>query len=285
MARAMSWEISLCAMPLTAKISGVHMRKLAAHVTAFTLFAAGTAVAADLRMPVKAPPPVAPAPVYSWTGCYVGGGGGYGLIDVENRHRAGNWDLQRFDAGGRGWFGTVQVGCDYQVSSTWVIGAFADYDFSDIKVRTSHPNFGIWNSMVSDDRHRNTWAVGGRIGWLPYQTMLLYVSGGYTQARFGDSDLRDAWSGNRMNVRLEGHNPSGWFLGAGYEYGLQWFPNIFWKTEYRFAEYSRDRDDFFENGVRRTDLSMDRRAFIQTVRSELVWRFNFGGGSPVVARY
>ena len=42
-----------------------------------TLAALGSASAADLGVaPVyKAPPP--PAPVYNWTGCYVGGGGGY----------------------------------------------------------------------------------------------------------------------------------------------------------------------------------------------------------------
>ena len=37
--------------------------------------------------------------------------------------------------GGRGWFGTVQGGCDYQFAGpygNWVIGAFGDYDFSNI---------------------------------------------------------------------------------------------------------------------------------------------------------
>ena len=37
------------------------------------------------------------------------------------------------DTGGKGWFGTVQVGCDYQFADRWVIGAFADYDFSSLK--------------------------------------------------------------------------------------------------------------------------------------------------------
>src|SRR5437868_5540546 len=79
-------------------------------------------LAADLgvRPAYKAPPAL--APVYSWTGCYVGGGGGYGMW---------NQDIVDFDAdtqtqtgGGKGWFGTVQVGCDYQASGDWVIGAF-----------------------------------------------------------------------------------------------------------------------------------------------------------------
>src|SRR3954452_13433096 len=37
----------------------------------FALAAIGSAAAADLRMPVKAPPPVVAA--FSWSGCYIGG--------------------------------------------------------------------------------------------------------------------------------------------------------------------------------------------------------------------
>ncbi len=53
------------------------MKKLASAIAAVALI--GTpAFAADMarKMPVKAPPPV-PAPVYSWTGWYVGGNVGY----------------------------------------------------------------------------------------------------------------------------------------------------------------------------------------------------------------
>ena len=43
-----------------------------------------------------------------------------------------------FSTGGKGWFGTVQGGCDYQFNTgSWaiVVGAFGDYDFADIKGR------------------------------------------------------------------------------------------------------------------------------------------------------
>ena len=40
----------------------------------------GAAMAADLPMPAPAPVYKAPPPpVYNWTGCYIGGGGGYGM--------------------------------------------------------------------------------------------------------------------------------------------------------------------------------------------------------------
>src|SRR5438132_4133647 len=123
------------------------MKKLALALTAVAAFA-GQAVAADMpaRIATKAPPLV--APVASWTGCYVGGGGGYGLYNQENTVYAnGPPRIQFTDTvtnSGKGWFGTVQGGCDYQFSAgSWafVVGAFGDYDFADINGKRTDPVF------------------------------------------------------------------------------------------------------------------------------------------------
>ena len=56
-------------------------------VAGVTLLAIAPAHAADLGRPVyKAPPPVvAPVPLFSWTGCYIGGhiGGGWGRKEIS----------------------------------------------------------------------------------------------------------------------------------------------------------------------------------------------------------
>ena len=94
------------------------MKKLALALSVAAAFT-GSAIAADLpaRPYTKAPPPPVAA-VASWTGCYVGAGGGYGMWDQENtlfRSTAPRDQLtDTFTAGGRGYFGTVQGGCDYQ---------------------------------------------------------------------------------------------------------------------------------------------------------------------------
>src|SRR6266545_4987708 len=94
---------------------------------------ASPALAADIRAPVMKAPP-APAPVYNWTGCYVAGGGGYGMLNQEiTKVDTGGPANQTLTSGSRGWFGTAGGGCDLQVGERWVIGAFADYDFADIK--------------------------------------------------------------------------------------------------------------------------------------------------------
>jgi outer membrane immunogenic protein len=54
------------------------------------------------------------------------------------------------------------------------------------------------------------------------------------------------------------------------------------ETEYRFADYGSETVPFLFNGAQFTD-SLESRKRVHTVRSELLWRFNFGG--PVVAQY
>jgi outer membrane immunogenic protein len=267
------------------------MKKLVLHVAAISVLLAGSASAADLRRPapVKAPPPVAPIVAYNWTGCYVGGGGGYGMFDQETRYVKGSFVSLQNDNGGRGWFGTVQVGCDFQIGSNFVIGAFGDYDWSGIKGDMSVPSEG-W---VGEEKLRSSWAAGGRIGWIPWSTtqLLVYVSGGYTQARFNQVNFSFANGEGPTDVALAKHTYKGWFIGTGYEYGLgNWFPfpGLFWKTEYRFADYRSDQVPLFDTApasAPRSDF-LDNRKFVQTIRSELVWRFNWGNwGGPVAARY
>src|SRR5215510_8391234 len=191
------------------------MKKLAL-LSALSFLIASPAMSADMRLPAKAP---VAAPVYSWTGCYLGAGGGYGMFDQEVGFVANGKPLgASTDVGGRGWFGTVQVGCDYQITSNIVIGAFADYDFSGIK--------GTWHTAVSfsdlvgDEKLKSSWAVGGRIGWIAFQPLLVYVSAGFTEARFNSINLVEALSGVPIQFSIGSHTYTGWFIGSGYEYAL-----------------------------------------------------------------
>ena len=260
-----------------------------ALIVALGLVASATsAIAAD--MPLKAAPQPA-APVYNWTGCYLGAGGGYGMFNQDNTFVTDPIfgpsivDSGRVTGGGRGWFGTVGGGCDYQISERWVIGAFADYDFSDIHGQLALPGL----DFTGTEKQRSAWAVGGRIGYLITPSVLTYFSGGFTQARFSSTALVfGLLPQTPVGAHLQGRTFDGWFVGGGYEYNLGgilgWFPNLFWKTEYRFAQYDREFlaivDDLsglhFDDGV-------STRKLVQTVRTELVWRFNWGG--PVRAAY
>jgi outer membrane immunogenic protein len=250
--------------------------------TAVAVAAVGTAGAADL--PVKAPPMVAAAPVASWTGCYVSAGIGYGMSNTDNYNESYPGLVQTTSSGqttgGRGWLGRGGIGCDYQVSPQFVIGAFADYDWSSIK-GTYEDNFFLAGGQ---ENLSHSWAAGGRIGYLPYPNLMTFISGGWTQAHFDGVSLAsfaipsvpptDTFAGNTYN---------GWFIGGGTEYRLPWFQNLTWKTEYRFSSFqSADLPILLPSGAV-SGFAEHNQNYVQSVTTSLVWRFNFGG--PVVARY
>src|SRR5262245_28096191 len=69
-------------------ILGAHVNRFFAGVAGISVFAfVGSASAAD--MPMKAPPVVPPAPVYSWTGFYAGIGLGSRTVDVDGHVNSG----------------------------------------------------------------------------------------------------------------------------------------------------------------------------------------------------
>jgi outer membrane immunogenic protein len=142
---------------------------------------------------------------------------------------------------------------------------------------------------VVDERQNWSWTAGGRIGYLVVPQLLAFFSAGYTQAHYNDASVFGlALPGAFTGAVVPAHTFRGWFFGSGYEYGLTWWPGLFWKTEYRFASYSSDR--LTVNCIAAAlcgavgPLSfVDEKKWVQTIRSELVWRFNWGG--PVRAAY
>jgi len=255
------------------------MKKLALALAATAAFA-GQAFAADMaaRMPVKAAPMA--APVASWTGCYLGAGGGGAYTTNDNYDytvATGVPFTGNQTNGARGWFGTVQGGCDYQIDR-FVIGAFADYDFMDVKGDKT-----VFFNQYGSQKQDWQWAVGGRVGYLIVPQLLSYFSAGYTQAHWKQTDYTP-FGGAAPAFTIPGATRGGWFIGAGDEYALSFMPGLFWKTEYRYSEFDR-RDQAILNFGTNTLTGFGEVSKVRehSVRSELVYRFNWGG--PVVAKY
>src|SRR6202049_5021187 len=154
------------------------MKKLVLALSAVAAFT-GSALAADLpaRTYTKAP---MMAPVYNWTGFYIFGGAGGGLWDADTRvvnHTTGAGLLPlNQKQGGDGWFGTVGAGYDWQFSSSWVAGIFADGQFGSLRGSISDPNIGF----EGREKLRTSYAAGARIGYLVAPSVLSYVNAGYS---------------------------------------------------------------------------------------------------------
>ncbi len=257
-------------------------------------FASGVALAADLPAPAAAPLDKAPPlPLPSWTGCYIDGGGGYGLSQV-------NHFLESFpglvplssstDDGGKGWLGRVGGGCDYQFNvnliNTWtvVVGAFGDYDFSNIHGTLAIPTGGLGGDM----NQSSAWSAGARAGIVVTPNLLTYIDGGFTQARFDQVGLSTVTTTPAVPspFALGAQTFNGWFLGAGTEYALTWIPipGLFWRTEYRYSTYNTADVPAIVAATGApaatgplAGTAQRESPQVQTIVTSLVWRFNWPG--------
>ena len=74
---------------------------------------------------------------------------------------------------------------------------------------------------------------------------------------------------------IPSHTYNGWFIGSGVETRLSGLfgifgPGWFWHNEYRFADY---HSTALSSGPLLTTVSV--HPFVQTVRSELLYKFNW----------
>jgi outer membrane immunogenic protein len=240
-------------------------RLLTASVALSALGAAAPAVAADLRMPVKA----APLPVVSWTGCYVGVNAGGGSA---NKHFTDPNTTPFTELGSHRASGAVaggQFGCDYQ-SGIWVFGVQGMFDGTSIK--------GDHNSEDNFTTKIHWFATAtARLGVTVKPSLLLYVKGGGAWVRENFA----VWSPITGNPILDS-NPtrSGFVVGFGGEVLTQDGWSMF--LEYNYMGFDKRRTDFAFVPAGPI-VPIDVRQDVQTVMVGINYRF--GWTRPVVAKY
>jgi outer membrane immunogenic protein len=264
------------------------MKRLLLASLACMALASGSASAADMNMPLKAPLPPAP----TWTGCYIDGGGGYGLWNVD--HYVSGPPVGGFTTtatttdGGRGWLGRFGGGCDYQLQgslSRWVIGAFGDYDFMGLNGSNTPnelfaPAGGISSPITANAKETSAWYVGARVGYLLTPSILTYFDGGYTGTRFTQGGEFQTLTGVPIGFAYPNYNTQGWFLGGGTETALSdWLPSLpaglFLRTEYRFSYYESRNLGEFSTTTGLPDGNIEHvTPYVQTITTSLVWRFS-----------
>ena len=218
-------------------------------VALIALGATAPAMAADMaaRPYTKAPAYVA-APIYNWTGFYIGGHVG-GAFAGNNGFGSNNG---RFLGGG-------QIGYDTQFSPNWVLGLEANYSFLDTGSDVNNGVFGAGRPFAN----RGLGSVTGRLGYT-WGPAMLYVKGGYGWA---DTRLTNGFNGDMGR--------SGYTVGGGMEY--MFTQNWSGKLEYQYFDLGRSAFNAVGLPV------INGRNEEHTVKAGLNYRFNLGG--PVVARY
>jgi outer membrane immunogenic protein len=258
---------------------------------------AGPAMAADLGMPLKAPPaPVAPA--FNWTGFYIGGNAGGAWSNTQwctdatfgNCLSAAPFDLVNQSASG--FVGGGQVGFRWQSSTNFVIGVEGMIDYLNISETSASclsnpvPCGGFPPGSLPGRTRSTTFndldSVTGQIGYA-WNQWLLYGKGGW------------AWS--QLKLDANNTNPGGFDLsaseningatgGVGIEYAIT--QNLSVGVEYDYYGFSNPGNivNVANSGgvVVPCAFCNFSDTHIQTVTARLNWRFNWLN-SPIATRY
>ncbi len=235
-------------------------------------------------MPLKAPP----APVYQWSGCYVGlnvGGGASGTnfgttIDpaatsqraTPRRSPAAEAEANNAD----GFLAGGQLGCNFQ-TGTLVVGAEADFDYF-----RSNPQF---NNNTNTLANGNTFAIGQslttnylatvrpRIG-IGADRNLAYITGGaaFTSISYTESYF-DANTPPGAGTAAASRSLVGWTAGAGWEYAFADHWTV--KAEYLFASFPTTNATGLITGPGGTSNTLHGSAdlVIQLIRAGVNFKF------------
>jgi len=250
------------------------MKKLVFGGIVFVALAAAIpAMAADMsvKAPVyKAPPPVA---VYSWTGFYVGGNGGYGWRNRSVSYNPNDPIAADSFAGISGGSGTAlpnatfktsgglggfQLGYNRQLDPNWVAGLEADLDASVIKGSGTSSNVitvlfppGSPGAATATEKLQWFGTARARLGYLVANELLLYGTGGFAYGRialdanyvssgsFGIGNLGSGFSflcvaGTPCFAGASARVQTGWTAGAGAEWAIG-NSNLTFKFEYLYV--------------------------------------------------
>ncbi len=233
------------------------------------------AVAAD--MAVKAPPPaVVPAPVYSWTGCYIGGNTGGAWAHKTTTLATSDGDPLGIPAGStdaNGWAYGGQIGCDYQFNTTWVVGIRGMWDGSTMKGSNEWPGGHDSNHYTID----SFGTVVGTLGYLVAPTVELYALGGVAWVH---DSLN--WVGDELEFATGSDTRTGYDVGGG----LSWMFAPHWNLwlEYDYMDFGTKNLDL--SGVGSSSDEYFGASVKQSVNKVLLgidYRFNWGAAPAAIA--
>jgi outer membrane immunogenic protein len=226
--------------------------------TAVAVIAAvNPAMSADMAL--KAPPPP-PAPVYNWTGLYVGGSIGYswgrGDATYDQSTVTTVTSLPASFAGSQnvdGVIGGPQIGYNWQVNNTWVVGLETDFQWSGEKgssnfndpysssVDCEGPTCNLSASIESKISWFGT--VRGRVGVLATPTLWVYGTGGLAYGRVGVSgsitNINSIYSVPPTGTWsfADSATKTGWTAGGGIEGAIPGTTAWTWKVEYLYIDF------------------------------------------------
>lgn len=247
------------------------MKKLLLAGAALAALATG-AQAADLgvaRVPVA--PAIVAAPVFNWSGVFLGAqiGYGWGKTNVDAYNGAAYSFANSGSYNSNGVTGGVHLGYNWQVNNI-VLGLVTDIEASGIR--------GSATTGALDYYTRLNWqgSLRARLG-VAIDRVHVYATGGLA---YGGIDYR-AFNATSALGLSSNSTRVGWTVGAGVEYAFT--PNWVASLEYRYTDFGSRNVNYAGSPV--TVITDARyKTTTHTVRLGVSYLFSTGP-SAVVARY
>jgi outer membrane immunogenic protein len=211
------------------------MLRLAVGLT-IAMAVAGSALADGYEDPKSFKAPEAPI----WSGIYLGAAGGYGQTstrDDYSENDGGDVFSSSFNGqSAQGGLLRIMLGADRQIRDKFVLGAFIDFDWTDISQSFKATSGGIDNGPIDDELTLEwQWSIGGRAGYLFTPTTMLYFLAGFTQAHFKSDGWYDIYNGGDLLPGKSGATFNGFVAGFGMETYIG--HGLFVRGEMRYSEF------------------------------------------------
>ena len=246
------------------------MKKFLLGTVALVALGTASAVAADLpaRTYTKAPA-FAPAPVFNWSGIYVGGhiGAAFGGDDSFATDIVGLTGSNRDAA----FLGGGQIGADYQFAPNWVVGIEGQIS----GISNSDRTFGLAGESLRD---RSDWiaSVTGRLGYT-WGPGMIYAKGGVAFRDNKDIEASAGFAGLGVGTDRQ---DTGYTVGGGFEY--MFAPAWSAKVEYQYYNFDTT-NVLVGTALPGAPGVISYKDDLHTVKVGINYHINWAG--PVVAKY
>jgi outer membrane immunogenic protein len=217
----------------------------------------GPSLAADLRIPLKAPP----VQLFSWTGFYLGANIGWGWgNDSTTEYLTGTNTLTGLSWNYKpsGLIGGAYAGANYQIGAV-VFGVESDIEATGI-------NGGFHDVLLGgagDTRVAWQGSFRGRLGFAIDKT-LFYGTGG-----LGLADISHTYKNlSALTTEETSGLRTGWTAGAGVE--MAFTEHLLVRAEYRYSDFGKYR---FDSVVTFPGLTGEQQPTFNTVRVGAAYKF------------
>jgi outer membrane immunogenic protein len=160
-----------------------------------------------------------------------------------------------------GALGGLQLGYNWQFNGNWLVGVETDFDWSGMKGSSSNTSVIFPPPLLAapftgtvDEQIKWFGTVRARLGYLPMNNLLTYITGGFAYGRVEQSGSYVNNGVGTLGISEKGSSilcpgggvtcfagsssrvATGWTLGGGFEYAL--WQNVTFKAEYLYVSLS-----------------------------------------------